>query len=174
MINSAWISLILVLAGVLYIIWKLRLKNGISFQAALAVLIAAVFAGLVIIDYQFAYGEYKAAYPGAAGIWLVFSAALQSMQNALRTFVLDGSWSELLPSSSADVKVPMFATAVGLSLNVLAPLLTFSAILSLFKELVAKIRVRAMASGGRPLFLSRIPCLQKENPRTEPQHNIPR
>ena len=63
MINSAWISLILVLAGVLYIIWKLRLKNGISFQAALAVLIAAVFAGLVIIDYQFAYGEYKAAYP---------------------------------------------------------------------------------------------------------------
>ena len=153
MINSAWISLILVLAGVLYIIWKLRLKNGISFQAALAVLIAAVFAGLVIIDYQFAYGEYKAAYPGAAGIWLVFSAALQSMQNALRTFVLDGSWSELLPSSSADVKVPMFATAVGLSLNVLAPLLTFSAILSLFKELVAKIRVRAMASGSRPLFL---------------------
>lgn len=153
MITAASISLLIVLGGVIYIVWGLRVRNGISYRSALVILIATVFAGLVIMGWPLSVAEYREAYP-STGITVIYIAAvLQSIQNALRTFVLDGSWSELITDEAGNASMPLFATAVGLTLNVIAPVLTFSAILSLFKEITSRIRVRAMASSGRPLFL---------------------
>lgn len=145
----ASIALFIVLCGVLYLVWGLRVKNGISYRSALIILIVAVASGLIIIGLPLSVGDYRQAYPDAGVLWIAFLAFFQSVQNALRTFVLDGSWSEWLQSG----QIPLFATVVGLSLNVIAPILTFSAILSLFKEITSKIRVRAMAASRRPLFL---------------------
>ena len=153
MIIVSAVSLLIVLAAGLLVAWRIRSGKGISYQTALVVLVAAVFTGLVIIGFPLSFRDYSSTYPSAATIWLVVTSLLQSMQNALRTFVLDGSWSELLPSEEGDINLPMFTTLVGLTLNVVAPMLTFSAILSLFKEITSKIRVHFMASGNQPLFL---------------------
>ncbi len=136
-----------------YIGWGLRVKNGISFRRALIILSAAVFTSLVIIYLPVSLNSYAEVYTESGGVVIVIAAVLQSLQNAARTFVLDGSWSELLQPDANGVEIPMYATVIGLFLNVLAPVLTFSAILSMFKELTARIRVHSMASSGRPLFL---------------------
>ena len=151
--TAALISSLILIGGVLYIVWGLRIRNGIGYKSTLVILISAVFAGLVIIGCPLSVIQYREAYPSAGRLWIWFAAVVQSVQNALRTFVLDGSWSELLPDEEGDINIPIFATVVGLTLNVIAPILTFSAILSLFKEITSKIRVKAMVSGRRPLFL---------------------
>lgn len=150
---AALLSLLVVLLGLSYIVWGLRVKNGIGYRSAVAVLIASVFVGLVIIRIPLSFYEYQSAYQKASFGWLSFAAILQSMQNAFRTFVLDGSWEELLPSDKGGIKISLFATVVGLSLNVIAPVLTFSAIMSFFKDITSKIRIRAMSVSKRPLFL---------------------
>ena len=150
---AALIALAVTAAAILYIIWGLRVRNGVSLRTALIILVAAVFAGLVIIYYPIQYSAYSQVYSSSRPFTIAVVAFLQCMQNAFRTFVLDGSWGELLPSADGPLQIPMHATAIGLFLNVFAPLLTFSAILSLFKEITSRIRVRAMASRNRPLFL---------------------
>lgn len=150
---AALISLIIVLGSVFYIVWGFKAKNGVSYRYALIILIAAVFLGLVIIGYPLAYSEYRSAYPSGNIFWIYISVLFQSVQNALRTFVLDGSWSELLSGKPGGVEIPMAATVVGLTLNVAAPILTFSAILSIFKQATSKLRWHAMISSRRPLFM---------------------
>ena len=151
--TAALLALAVTAVAVLYIIWGLRVRNGVSLRTALIVLVVAVFAGLVIIYYPVSYRTYSDAYSESGAFTLAVMSLLQCMQNAFRTFVLDGSWSELLPSGSGDLQIPLYATVIGLFLNVFAPLLTFSAILSMFKEITSRLRVRSMASRRRPLFL---------------------
>lgn len=150
---ASLLALAVTAAAVLYIVWGLRVKNGVSLRTALIILVVAVFTGLVIIYYPYVYSRYSEVYSDSGAFVTGLAALLQCMQNALRTFVLDGSWAELLQGGPGGTRIPMYATVIGLLLNVFAPLLTFSAILSLFKEMTARLRVHAMASAGRPLFL---------------------
>jgi len=150
---AAFISLIILLAAVTLILQRLRVKTGITYRSALVVLIASVAAGLVIIECPLCYAMYSDVYPGTNPIIVAIFAFLQGVQNTMRTFVLDGSWDELLTDVPKSVNISQFATTVGLILNVTAPILTFSAILTLFKELTSRIRLRFMASRNRPLFL---------------------
>lgn len=151
--KAALLALAITAAAVSYIVWKLRVRNGISFRKALIVLSAAVFVSLVIIYCPGTLDRYAEVYAGSGRAVIIIAAVLQSMQNAARTFVLDGAWSDLFQSDMNGVEIPMYATVIGLFLNVLAPVLTFSAILSMFKEFTARARVRLMALSGRPLFL---------------------
>lgn len=151
--NAALLALLITAAAVSYIAWKLRIRNGISFRKALIVLSAAVFVSLVIIYCPVTLNRYAEVYTGSGGAVIIIAAVLQSVQNAARTFVLDGAWSDLLQPEVNGVEIPMYATVIGLFLNVLAPVLTFSAILSMFKEFTARARVRLMSLSRRPLFL---------------------
>ena len=151
--NAALLALLITAAAVSYIVWKLRVGNGISFRKALIVLSAAVFVSLVIIYCPVTLNRYAEVYTGSGGAAIIIAAVLQSVQNAARTFVLDGAWSDLLQPEVNGVEIPMYATVIGLFLNVLAPALTFSAILSMFKEFTARARVRLMSLSSRPLFL---------------------
>lgn len=153
MITEALIALFILVAAGSYIVWGLRVKNGIGYRSAIVVLIVTVFLGLVILGFPLAFNSYRSIYPSSGIGWIVYAAILQSVQNAFRTFVLDGSWDELLVLGNESVRISLLATIVGLSLSIIAPILTFSAILSLFKELTSKVRVHAMAASKRPLFL---------------------
>ena len=153
MITEALIALFILVAAGSYIVWGLRVKNGIGYRSAIVVLIVTVFLGLVILGFPLAFNSYRSIYPSSGIGWIVYAAILQSVQNAFRTFVLDGSWDELLVLGNESVRISLLATIVGLSLSIIAPILTFSAILSLFKELTSKVRVQAMAASKRPLFL---------------------
>ncbi len=153
MVYAALLSLVIIIAAASYIVWGYKAKNGLGFRKTLLILIAAVFTALVSLYYPLSFYGYAAAYSGSGDLAMVFMALLQSMQNALRTFVLDGSWSDFLQPDVSGPEIPMPVTVLGLLLNVIAPVLTFSVILSMFKEFTARVRVRLMASSRRPLFL---------------------
>lgn len=146
----AYIAFAIVVAAILVIIWGRCTRKNFAFRYPLGILVGAVFMGLVLTYFPLARMKYLEAYPGGGRWFLLFIPLAQSMQSAFRTFVLDGEWSELL---SKGTQIPASASMIGVFLNVLAPMLTFSAILSLFNELRSGIRLWLIATFGDHLIL---------------------
>ena len=150
MFDVYYLALLIVAAAAAFNIIGRYMRKNFVFRYSLVVLIGAVFAGLVLINYPTAFAKYQAAYPDAGGFTAFIISAAQSVQSAFRTFVLDGEWSEILSGKNS---IPLHATIIGLTLNVLAPVLTFSAILSLFNQLRERYRFFRMRTSGRYLAI---------------------
>lgn len=149
MVILSYIALGIVLAAVITIVVGRHSRKTFAYRYSLMILIGAVFAGLVLIYYPFAYQKFTEVY-GKTGFHLFIVSAAQSIQTAFRTFVLDGEWADFLDN---ELEIPIQATIIGLGLNVMAPVLTFSAILSLFNEIRAKYRTFRMARGSNDLIV---------------------
>lgn len=140
----AKIALAIAIIGIVFFIREYNLKKGSS-RKALAGLVVAVFVALIVLRWPLAADLYKNRYVNSQteisvelGLHVWWLTLLQCMQDALRTFVLDGSWSEVLASTQQEPS--LVVSAVALILSVIAPVLTFSAILAMFPNVWSKLR----------------------------------
>ncbi|MBR0106428.1 MAG: hypothetical protein IJM13_04325 [Lachnospiraceae bacterium] len=141
-ITLAWI-----LAGILFFFLAPRSKRIFFRRHPLWYFIVVVFVALVLHLLPLSYEYYRPDI--AVGGPTAFLTALQSVQNALRTFVLDGAWGEWMSIRHLS---PVYSV-LGIILSVAAPILTFSVILSALYTQFARIDLRAADFFGRPLHI---------------------
>ena len=106
------------------------------------------FISLVLLLFPMSLSTYN----GTQGELLL--GLLQSVQNALRTFVLDGCWSDWFAGITGGVRVlPYWYSVFGIVLSIVAPVLTFDYILSLFGDFRARRKVLLAKLIGRPIII---------------------
>ena len=143
------LSIIVLGAGIFLAIYVHK-KLSAPVNKILRRLILGTFGALCLILYPIVYSQYRELYENTSLCGIVVVSVLQCFQNSLRTFILDGAWSDLF---SIQKDIPMYYTVYGLLLSVFAPFLTFATGLTYFKSVRARIRFRIMKSRRRPLYI---------------------
>ncbi|MBQ3291248.1 MAG: hypothetical protein IJH43_02575 [Mogibacterium sp.] len=149
MYDFSWLSLTIVAAaGLVNIIGRQQRKTW-AFRYSLVILSSAVFVALVLVYYPFVHADYLETYQ-EDNIKITVITLMQCIQGALRTFVLDGEWADFIRNGA---EISPHASIIGLLLNIMAPVLTFSAILSMFNEIRSRYRLFKMSIGGHDLAI---------------------
>lgn len=144
-----WLSFGIFAAGVVRFLRRRRNPASMALQNPIWYFILLTFCALVVLLFPLARIQYRD--EAADAVLRFFLTVGQAIQNALRTFILDGSWSDF--REAGELAGYPWYSFYGIALSILAPLLTFGMIFSLLAAQSFRFQLYFAQIFRRPIFI---------------------